>query len=207
MSISRAAVSPLLLPIPEQLDGRRIRVRPPEPGDAQALWEAVEESRAHLGRWFPWAATYHSVDDARTTIARIRARWLLREDLTVSIFERETGRLLGGSGLHRPNWDIRAFEIGYWLRQTAEGRGYVREAVQLLTNMAFETLQAKRVEIRMDVANIRSRRVAERLGFVLEGTLRNSMPDIDRRPHDTHIYALVPDDYDRLDWSLKTPLT
>jgi RimJ/RimL family protein N-acetyltransferase len=193
--------APLLIPVPEQLDGSRVRVRPYRPDDAQALWEAVDESREHLFRWLPWANQYHSVDDARVTIARSQARWLLREDLTVGIFELANGRLLGGSGLHRIKWEIRAFEIGYWLRRSSEGHGYMREAVQLLSRMAFDTLQANRVEIRMDAANTRSRQVAERLGYVFEGTLRNSSPDVEGRPRDAHIYALTPDDYQRLDWA------
>ena len=201
MTTSDAPVSPLLIPLPEELDGPRVRVRCYRPDDAQALWEAVNESRAHLEPWMPWAAAYHSVDDARTTNARIQARWLLREDLTMGIFERESGRFLGGSGLHRVNWDIRAFEIGYWVRRSAEGHGYVTEAVQVLTRMAFDGLQANRVEIRMDASNTRSRRVPERLGFVLEGTLRNSAAGTERGPRDTHIYALVPDDYRSLDWA------
>jgi RimJ/RimL family protein N-acetyltransferase len=42
--------------------------------------------------------------------------------------------------------------------------------------------------------------VAQRLGFVFEGTLRNSAIDADGTPCDRQIYALVPDDYARLDW-------
>ena len=193
--------SPTLIELPEALDGPSVRVRPYRPEDAEPLWEAVDESREHLAPWLPWVARYTDLDYARETVIRCRARWMLREDLTVGVFEREGGRLLGGSGLHRIDWDLRTFEIGYWLRRTAEGKGYMREAVQLLTRLAFDTLEANRVETRMDTRNERSRRVPEGLWFVLEGTLRRSAPDAEGRPRDQHIYALIPEDYHRLEWT------
>ena len=79
------------------------------------------------------------------------------------------------------------------------------EAVQLLTRMAFDTLAANRVEIRMDVRNERSRHIPERLGYVWEGTLRNSMPDMEGKPRDVHIYALIPHEYRRLPWAGSAP--
>ncbi len=193
--------SPILIEIPELIESERVRLRPYEPTDAGQLWEAVDESREHLAPWMPWAKSYRSVDDARQFVVRVRAAWMLREDLVVGIFDKDSDRLLGGSGLHRINWTLRTFEIGYWLRASAEGQGYMRETVQLLTGLAFDTLDAVRVEIRMDVRNARSKAVASGLRFVHEGTLRQSLPDTEGRPRDQHIYALVRSDYHALPWS------
>ena len=195
------APSPLLISLPEELDGPRVRLRPYRPGDAAGLWQAVQESHALLEPWMPWVRDYQEPDDAREFVVRARARWQLREDLAVAIVERETGRFLGGSGLHRMNWPLRTFEIGYWLRRGAEGRGFASEAVQLLTRLAFDTLEANRVEIRMGTRNERSRRLAERLGFVLEGTLRRATADVQGRPTNMHVYALLPEEYWRLPWA------
>ncbi len=191
---------PILIDLPEELTGPRVVVRPFREEDARQVWEAVDESRERLEPWLPWVAGYRSPDDAVSFVRRARASFLLREDLVVGIFERESGGLLGGSGLHRIDWRIRAFEIGYWLRNGAEGRGYMRETVQLLTWLAFERLGANRVEIRMDPENVRSRRVPEGLGFVFEGTLRNCTAGRDGGPRDSHVFALIPEDYGRLDW-------
>jgi RimJ/RimL family protein N-acetyltransferase len=186
--------------IPDPLFGPRVLLRPLHPGDAPAVWEAVEESRERLAAWMPWVGTLRSLDDERAVIERMHARWLLREDLTVGIFDRATGRFLGGTGLHKINWDLRIFEIGYFIRTSAEGRGYVTEAVQLLTRCAFDLLRANRVEIYMDPRNVRSARVPERLGFVLEGTLRRFRAGADGRPMDRCVFALIREDYDRLPW-------
>ncbi len=191
---------PPLVAIPTALSGPRVLLRPYLPRDAAAFLEAIEESRAHLEPWLPWVQSVRSLADARADLAKVRSRWRARVDLAMGIFHRETGRLLGGSGLHRIDWTMRMFEIGYWIRAAEEGRGYVTEAVQLLTRLAFEGLQAARVEIRMDPRNVRSRRVASRLGFVLEGTLRRCAAGPAGRPADRHVFALIPEDCAALAW-------
>jgi ribosomal-protein-serine acetyltransferase len=196
-----AEIKPVLVDLPQELAGERVLLRPYCEDDAPALWEAVDESRAGLlGEWMPWVKDYQTPEDALATVRRLRARWILREDLVTAIFERGSGRLLGGSGLHRIDWTIRRFEIGYWLRTSATGHGYVTEAVQLLTRMAFDRLEANRVEIRMDVRNTRSRAIPVRLGFVFEGCQRRAMPDIRAQPGDIDIFALIRADYEQLPW-------
>lgn len=188
------------IPIPEALDGVRVLLRPLDIGDAATVWEAIEESRARLREWMPWANRIRTLEDERAAIAHMRSQWATRESLTFGIFDRASRRFLGCSGLERINWAIRAFEIGYWIRTSAEGRGYVTEAVQLLTALAFDRLRASRIEIQTHPRNARSWRVPERLGFLLEGTLRHSRPDVDSEPSHRRIYALIPEDYSRLAW-------
>jgi len=134
-------------------------------------------------------------------VRRLAAEWLLRDELVVGIFERASGRLLGGSGLMRNNWRIRSFEIGYWLRDAAVGHGYATETVQVLTRFAFDGLDANRVHLRVDPRNRRSRAIPERLGFVYEGRLRNDASSVAGEPRDTDVFALVPEDFRRLSWA------
>jgi len=53
------------------------------------------------------------------------------------------------------------------------GNGFISEAVAALSEYALEALQANRVFLTMDERNFASRRLAERVGFEYEGTLRN----------------------------------
>src|SRR5215471_18727892 len=137
-------------PLFEALRGERVLVRPYSESDAEALFEAMNESRDHLRPWLPFADAHQTVDESRNWIIHQMAQWLLRDNLILSIWELSTGRYLGSTGLHPHNWEIGYFEIGYWLRTSAEGFGYVAEAVQLLTNYALDSLQANRLEIRCD---------------------------------------------------------
>jgi RimJ/RimL family protein N-acetyltransferase len=87
------------------------------------------------------------------------------------------------------------------LASRAGGRWSITEAAQLLTRLAFDTPEANRAEIRVDPADTRSRRVAERVGFVPEGRLRRSGWGPDGRPTDRLVFALVPEDDRRLPWT------
>src|SRR5579859_6957453 len=144
------AMPPILRDLPDELYGERVLLRPFRAGDGQALWEATEESRDHIRPWLPWGDDTRAPSDSEAYARRALARWVSREDLPLGIWDRATNRFLGGSGLHRIRWNIPAFEIGYWLRQSAEGQGYMTETVRVLCKFAFETLSANRVEIRVD---------------------------------------------------------
>ena len=111
------------------------------------------------------------------------------------------GELVGGAGLHRIDWTLRKFEIGYWRRTGCEGQGFVTEAVHTLTRVAFDVLDARRVEIRMDDRNARSWRVAERAGFTLEALLRFDSATSAGEPRSTRIYARVRGGEEPLDTS------
>lgn len=191
----KMTTAPVLRDLPDVLFGERILIRPLRPGDGEAIFEAVEEAREQIAPWLSWVEKTRTPSDSEEAAIRGAARWLLREDLMVGIWDRDTGRYLGGSGLHRVDWTVPAFEIGYWLRTSAWRQGYAAEAVEVLCRFAFENLEANRVEIRCDAKNVRSKAVPERLGFVEEALLRNNCRDGAGDLQDTLIFALTPDDY------------
>ncbi len=183
-----------LIPLFEELRGERVLVRPYQESDAQALFEAIIESRDHMRPWLPFADEHRAVEESRDWIIHQKASWLLRENMNVGVWEKATHRYLGGSGLHPRNWESRCFEIGYWLRASATGRGYMTEAVRLLTDYAFDKLSATRIEIRCDERNVQSAAIPLRLGFVQEARLRNEMIATDGALRNTLIFALLPTD-------------
>ena len=176
----------------DELRGERVLVRPYRADDADDLYAAIEASRDHLRPYMPFADETEA--ELRDWLAHAMARWLLREELTVGVWEIANGRYLGGSGLRPHDWSIGFFEIGYWLRADAEGHGYMAETVRLLTDYAFTSLGANRVQIRCDARNTRSAAVAERCGFVREALLRNDSRGADGTLRSTLVFALTPDD-------------
>lgn len=186
---------PVLIKVPEEIVSERLVLLAPRAGLGQALNAAVCESIEHLKPWMHWAHSAPSVEESEAVLRHQIAQFVLRSDLVYQIYRRNddgsAGRLLGGTGLHRFDWAVRRFEIGYWIRASAQGQGYVSEAVQALTRMAFSELQARRVEIRMDEKNLRSRAVAERCGFELEGVLRCDALSPTGEPRDTRVYSRI----------------
>src|SRR5262245_41241466 len=93
--------------------------------------------------------------------------------------------------------ESRAFSIGYWIRSSAEGHGYVTEAVELVVKYAFDVLEAQRIEIICDLANVRTVAVTNRLGFQLEGRVRNVYRYPNGNLCDELIFSLIPSDRPR----------
>lgn len=184
-----------LIPLFEELRDERIVIRPYRESDAQDLFEAVAESRDHLRPWLPFADAHQTVEESRDWIIHTIAQWELREELSMSIWEIATNRYLGGTGFGIHSWDSGYFEIGYWIRASEEGHGYITEAVRLLANYAFDTLKANRLEIRCDEQNVRSAAVPRRLGFVQEGCLRNDSTKPDGSLRSTFIFSLIPGEW------------
>ncbi|MBV8125375.1 MAG: GNAT family N-acetyltransferase [Burkholderiaceae bacterium] len=196
-----ATPDPTLIEVPELVQTPRLVIAMPRAGDGQALNAAVCESLDDLKPWMPWAQVAPTSEQSEGVARRMQARFMLREDLAYYLFERlgdssgasggGKGRLLGGVGLHRFDWVLRRFEIGYWLRSSAQGRGLAVEAVNAISELAFTRFRARRVEIRMDQDNQRSRAVAERCGFELEGVLRCDTLGVDALPCDTRVYSKI----------------
>lgn len=188
-------MDPLLIELPARVETERLLLRSPRPGDGAALNAAVCESLAELKPWLTWAQVAPSIEESELQCRRMHARFVQREELTMFVFERRAddgvGALVGGSGLHRIDWTVPRFEIGYWRRSGFGGRGLIAETVQALNRLAFDRLGAQRVEIRMDARNERSVRVAERAGFTFEGVLRRDMRTPQGEPRDTRVYARV----------------
>ena len=100
---------------------------------------------------------------------------------------------LGLAGLVDLDLHARQGEIGYAVLGAARGRGVAGRALRLVTDWAFEALGLERVELRIDVDNEPSIRVAERAGYCREGVFRSLHFKEDARA-DLAIYSLLAGD-------------
>ena len=185
-------MKPIMREFPYSFDTERLTIRGPLPGDGQELWTAVTESQAELLPWMPWAVDIPDAEWYEAHVRQGRLKFLAREDLWLMLLLKGTNTIIGGSGLHRMDWKVPKFEIGYWVRTGYARQGYITEAVVGLTDFAFDVLEAKRVEIRCDVKNERSAEVPRRLGFELEGTIRCDDRDhLTNELRDTYIFSKI----------------
>lgn len=182
---------PLLLDIPTEIATDRLILRAPRPGIGAEVNAAVAESLKELRPWMPWAKTMPTIEESETYARKAAGEFHSRRELPFQGWLKDSQTYVVGSGLHRIHWDVPSFEIGYWVRTSYAGCGYVTETVQALAAMAFNVLSAERVEIRMDTMNGASRRVAERCAFTLEGVLHCDSRRPDGALRDTCVYARV----------------
>jgi RimJ/RimL family protein N-acetyltransferase len=183
-------VKPILLDFPEEFTTERLLIRKPFPGDGKYVYEAIQASLNELKPWMPFAQMNQTEQDVEANIRESIAKFMTREDLRLHLFNKVTGEFIGSSGLHRINWDIPKFEIGYWIDTRFSGRGYITESTEAISKFAFIELNAKRVEIRCDSRNTKSRAIPEKLGFTLEGILKNEGISVEsKEPRDTCVFA------------------
>lgn len=187
-----SAFNPILLDFPDHFETERLVLRAPRPGDGAMLNASILETLDDLSRYpasMPWAMEELPAWKSEDFCRRAAANWILRTDLPMLLFRRDNGEHAGNCGLHRFNWNTRVFEIGWWGRKRHQGQGLITEAAAALTEFAFTQLGARRVWCCMDEENARSRKVAERLGFTHEGTLRSERNDPDGTRRDMRVYA------------------
>jgi ribosomal-protein-serine acetyltransferase len=157
-----------------------------ETDDADELHELIAANHAHLAPWMPWVDG--RIDDTRAFIASTRQ--LIGEDagLQTAIVERE--RIIGSIGTNHFSREHRGTELGYWIAADAGGRGLMTRAVTAYLDQCFGPWALERVAIGASVDNARSRAVAERLGFTLEGVLRRAFR-VGEEQQDVAMYALL----------------
>lgn len=182
---------PLLIDFPDRFETERMLIRCPLPGDGEEVYHAIRESREELAQWLEWAKDEQSPEKTEVNVRKAWVDFLQRADLRFHLFLKGTNTLVGSSGLHRIDWSVPKFEIGYWVRTSYQGQGYISEAVEGLTLFSFAQLHANRVEIRCDVMNVRSVKVAERAGFHVEGILRNEARGTDGALRNTMVFSKI----------------
>ncbi len=185
----------LLRPMLSTQSSDRLVVRAYRDEDAEPVFTAIAESAEHLAPWVPWYNTHRTVDDVLVYIRRTQAEATLREAFQMGMFL-QSGRYLGGCALHVQTWDLPVFSVGYWIRQSETGHGYVTEAVRLLVHAAFHELGAERLSLKCEADNHRSTAVAKRAGFILEGRSQHSRRAANGTIADGLHYGLVREDYE-----------
>lgn len=184
-------VNPILLEFPAEFETDRLLIRMPLPGDGEVTSQSINASLKELKRWMPFAQKEQSVEEAEIVIRKGYVNFLNRSDLRLLVFKKDTGEFIASSGLHRINWEVPKFEIGYWIDTRFSGQGYMTEAVQGITDFAVRELNARRIEIRCDSLNTKSRAIPERLGFTLDCILKNDEVSVDGNIRDTCVYSKI----------------
>ncbi len=152
-----------------ELTSARLRLRPLDGTDIDALFAIF--SNPEITRYWS-SATMTSPADAKALLAEIEDLQARGELMEWGLERREDGALVGTCSLSNIDLDNRRGEIGFALGRFAWGHGYMREALPVLVEYAFTTLNLHRLEADVDPRNASSLRLLESLGFKIEGHLR-----------------------------------
>ena len=170
------------------LQGTNVSLRPVREADLDAMYVA-HVAISNRGAFFPLGV--QSESGFRREFAE-NGFWQ-REEGTLLIITSED-EIAGHIEFFKPvsYWD--AFELSYQLYDDRfAGRGYTTEAVQLIVDYLFATKKQHRIHLVIVPENAPSRRVAEKCGFVLEGTVRGAFYN-DGRNQDVLLLSLLKTD-------------
>lgn len=193
---------PKRLPLPIVTD--RVVIRLPNPGDAASLFAAVECDRYALREWLPWSVmSNRTACESLENIRRFQGNAVgSPPDYVLSIVCRETGAIVGGTGLHRIQVRAHTADIGYWVRPDMHGMGLCTEVVRALVCCAFRAQDdrgfgLRRLTVTCDVRNGASAAIPRKLGMRLECEERE-VDDInnDGAWRDRLVFAVLKSEWD-----------
>ena len=183
-------MKPILLEIPEKLETERLLISNYEEGDGNEFYQLSRSNRDSSREELTEINALQSVEDAEEYVRLKRIAWLSRERLVPKLVDKAAGRMIGQLWIE-PKWDRMIFEIGYFIEEKSEGKGYITEAVKRMIEFLFTELGASRLEIHTKASNSKSIGVALRCGFTKEAQLRQRGRTSAGEAVDLQIYGLL----------------
>ena len=165
-----------------------------EPNDAQDLFNAVNNSRAHLHPWLDWVDKTTKPEHSLQFIQQSLHQLHTQEGLALGIFVDK--KIIGAVGMHKWEQPVKKAQIGYWISKENEGKGIMLRCLSRFVDFLFDKIGLNKIEIHFVPDNTRSAKVAERLGFKLEGVIRQSCLR-NGVPEDIVIAGLLKDEWKR----------
>ncbi|SFQ28584.1 GNAT family N-acetyltransferase [Hymenobacter arizonensis] len=177
------------------LENKRVRLRPLEIGDFEALKAVAFDAEL-------WRYTLTRGDDAVSLAAYIRQALEGREQglrYPFTIVDRETGQIIGSTSYYNVSEPDQRLSIGYtWVGSKFQRTGLNRAAKHLLLSHAFGQMNCERVELETDSRNNKSREAMARMGATEEGTLRSHRPTQGGIRRDTVIFSIIKPEWSEL---------
>ncbi|NNE97998.1 MAG: GNAT family N-acetyltransferase [Pyrinomonadaceae bacterium] len=148
------------------------------------LVSLVDQNIYHLNQWMPWATNPYRPDATIEHIAKVEKNFKENKELPLMIFAGD--KPVGTINLFDIDPVNMSGEIGYWLAEKAQGKGIITRCCRVIVDYGFSELNLNRIVILCATENNKSRAIPEKLGFSIEGELRQS-----RRLHDEFVGLVV----------------
>jgi ribosomal-protein-serine acetyltransferase len=141
--------------------------------DAPALLKLVKTNCERLSTYFPGMVS--AIKDKESTCVFI-SEWLekiaRKEYFTFVMADKLPDQIVGALFVKSMDWKTLKCELGYFIDKDHEGKGMMTHSIARLIHYIFETMAFNKIYTRIAEDNIPSRRVVEKLGFRIEGILR-----------------------------------
>jgi len=174
------------------MNEERILVSQIAGSDAEDLCALMTSNTSRFLRFFPNTLKQIStVEDSKIFIVKKRKEQQAKEEYTFLLKENATNKIIGLLILKEINWVTLQGELAYCIDQNYEGKGFMTQAVQYMSNFAFQKLELKTLQIIVHKSNIGSLRVAEKCNYIWQRTLKKAFTPPYEEALDMELYELI----------------
>lgn len=166
--------------------------------DAIPLSLLIQDNIDHFEAFLPAVVQLAAVEQATMHLDRGMQAAAEGDMLEWHIFQNEI--LCGAVRVKDIDNSARSASIAYFIGQRFQGRGIVTLSVSAVIDYCFHDLGLNRIELRCAATNVASMGVAQRLGFTLEGVLRQA-ECLDGAFVDHHVFGLLRTEFETAVWS------
>ena len=135
-----------------------------------------------------------SINEMKNNMKIILEQWEKGDTYLFHMIDVKTNQFIGNTILNHVNRNYQMANLAYWVRTSRVGEGIATEGARFVARYGFEKLGFQRIEIVVSKDNQPSLRVAEKLGAVREGLLRNRLLVLGS-PCDAYMHSLIPKDF------------
>jgi ribosomal-protein-serine acetyltransferase len=152
----------------------------------------VNQNRDFFGQWLAWVDTIQTEHDSLEYIyTKIENQ---KNGNTIAFHILFKGLLVGQITMFGMKEGGYNCELGYWLDKSYNGMGIMTQSVMSILKFGFNVLNLNRIVIKSSTYNLKSQAIPLRLGFIYEGTLRQST--FIRGKHlDSNVYSILKHEY------------
>ncbi len=185
-----------LVNIAPEIETLRTILKKYKAGDGKIFYQVIDKNRNRMLDSFPiMLSNTHDEFSAEYYIRKKIEEWDEQSAFNFGIWLKGTGEYAGHISVKNIDWIIPRGEIAYVISGEHEGKGIMTEALTAIIKFSFENLLMSRLFLRVLTANVRSYELAERCGFLREGTLRKDHKTYDGELVDLYYYGMTREDY------------
>jgi ribosomal-protein-serine acetyltransferase len=141
--------------------------------DLDAYYNLIEKNRVRLEDFFTGTvARTKTYDDTRNFLADIVQRTIDKTYFPYIIIDNSNQNIAGFIDLKNIDWNIPKTEMGLYIDKEYSNRGISTKAFNTFCEYCFKEYKFKKLFLRTHTSNTFARRVAEKCGFEIEGTIR-----------------------------------
>lgn len=171
-------------PVQEKLETGRLLLRIPDvTRDTDTVFQGIQLSHSSLKTWMSAFQEPPTLTGTESFLTKAREQFSIKQQLRYLLFEKQDGSFVGSIVIQEIDWHVPRCELGYWILDPFQRRGFALEAVTEVVRYGLEELGMNRIEAWTDERNYPSTAMLARAGFQLDGILKND----ERSADGTHL--------------------